>query len=270
MSFNKRYIKRENLDYAATQGLDYLINYITKPDALIIESDGISKRPHQLLPKIPTNNADFMSGLGHFNGLCEQTNPGVCDHTKLILAWHGTSAVEAVCRDGPRSFRTTDPGFFGGESYLALECSYAARYSEFSPPNSQGEFAVILFACCVAPHPYVITLMDDYGGPRCDVDGFSQFFGVDATHAKSLMPKYNAHFVPVKRYGPYPHNTHPVTGQLLYLLDANGQPAIDPSTHQPIPLALDYQACSNAAAEGHELVLNHKYTLPIAVLWYRH
>lgn len=44
MSFNKRYIKRENLDYAATQGLDYLINYITKPDALIIESDGISKK----------------------------------------------------------------------------------------------------------------------------------------------------------------------------------------------------------------------------------
>jgi hypothetical protein len=44
MSFNKRYIKRENLEYAASQGLDYLINYITKPDALIIESDGISKQ----------------------------------------------------------------------------------------------------------------------------------------------------------------------------------------------------------------------------------
>ena len=44
MSFNKRFIKRENLEYAASQGLDYLINYITKPDALIIESDGISKQ----------------------------------------------------------------------------------------------------------------------------------------------------------------------------------------------------------------------------------
>ena len=29
---------------AAKEGLDYLINYITKPDALIIESDGISKQ----------------------------------------------------------------------------------------------------------------------------------------------------------------------------------------------------------------------------------
>jgi len=44
MSFNKRYIKRENLEMAAKEGLDYLINYITKPDALIIESDGISKQ----------------------------------------------------------------------------------------------------------------------------------------------------------------------------------------------------------------------------------
>jgi len=44
MSFNKRFIKRENLEYAASRGLDYLINYITKPDALIIESDGISKQ----------------------------------------------------------------------------------------------------------------------------------------------------------------------------------------------------------------------------------
>jgi hypothetical protein len=44
MSFNKRYIKRENLESAANEGLDYLINYITKPDALIIESDGISKQ----------------------------------------------------------------------------------------------------------------------------------------------------------------------------------------------------------------------------------
>ena len=31
MSFNKRYIKRENLEIAAKLGLDYLINYVTKP-----------------------------------------------------------------------------------------------------------------------------------------------------------------------------------------------------------------------------------------------
>ena len=51
MSFNKRYIKRENLETAAKEGLDYLINYITKPDALIIESDGISKQVCDIVGK---------------------------------------------------------------------------------------------------------------------------------------------------------------------------------------------------------------------------
>ena len=44
MSFNKRYIKRENLEMAAKECLYYLISYITSPDALIIESVGISKQ----------------------------------------------------------------------------------------------------------------------------------------------------------------------------------------------------------------------------------
>lgn len=44
MGFNKRFINRKNLEIVAEQGLDSLINYITKPDALIIESDGISKQ----------------------------------------------------------------------------------------------------------------------------------------------------------------------------------------------------------------------------------
>jgi hypothetical protein len=37
--------------------------------------------------------------------------------------------VEAVCRDGPRAFRTTDGGFFGAGSYFALELEYATRYT---------------------------------------------------------------------------------------------------------------------------------------------
>ena len=48
-----------------------------------------------------------------------------------VLAWHGTSAqyVEAVCRDGPRAFRTIDGGFFGAGSYFAVELQYATRYA---------------------------------------------------------------------------------------------------------------------------------------------
>ncbi len=49
----------------------------------------------------------------------------------IVLAWHGTAAqyVESVCRDGPRSFRTTDGGFFGAGSYFAAEMEYATRYA---------------------------------------------------------------------------------------------------------------------------------------------
>ena len=42
MGFNKRFINKYNLLLASSKGLDYLISYVTKPDALIIESDDIS------------------------------------------------------------------------------------------------------------------------------------------------------------------------------------------------------------------------------------
>ena len=38
-------------------------------------------------------------------------------------------ALEAVCRDNPRSFRTTDGGYFGAGSYFSLELEYATRYA---------------------------------------------------------------------------------------------------------------------------------------------
>lgn len=39
MSFNKRFIKIENLELIKEQGLDSLIRYITNPDCLIINGD---------------------------------------------------------------------------------------------------------------------------------------------------------------------------------------------------------------------------------------
>ncbi len=44
MGFNKRFISKKGLLSAASNGLDYLINYIVKPDALVIECDGVSKQ----------------------------------------------------------------------------------------------------------------------------------------------------------------------------------------------------------------------------------
>lgn len=39
MSFNKRFIKIENLELVREQGLDSLIRYITNPDCLVINGE---------------------------------------------------------------------------------------------------------------------------------------------------------------------------------------------------------------------------------------
>ena len=92
-------------------------------------------------------------------------------------------------------------------------------------PSASGEYPVILFAVSVAS-AYVVTPGSDY--PADDPDhpelwGFSKFYSADPSRSVALMPRYNAHFVPVKYCG----RVHCVTGR-------------------PLPLDTDYQA----AVEG--------------------
>ena len=92
-------------------------------------------------------------------------------------------------------------------------------------PSASGEYPVILFAVSVAS-AYVVTPGKDY--PADDPSqprkwGFSSFYSPDPNHSVALMPRYNAHFVPVKYCG----RVHCVTGR-------------------PLPLDTDYQA----AVEG--------------------
>ena len=92
-------------------------------------------------------------------------------------------------------------------------------------PSASGEYPVILFAVSVASS-YVVTPGSDY--PADDPSqpqrwGFSKFYSPDPTDSRALMPRYNAHFVPVKYCG----RVHCVTGR-------------------PLPLDTDYQA----AVEG--------------------
>ena len=93
-------------------------------------------------------------------------------------------------------------------------------------PSASGEYAVILFAVSVAS-AYVVTPSRDY--PERDDPsqparwGFSKFYSPNPNDARALMPRYNAHFVPVKYCG----RVHCVTGG-------------------PLPLDSDYQA----AVEG--------------------
>ena len=49
MGFNKRFINKESLTLAKSQGLDYLINYVTKPDSLIIQDEFSEKICHIIL-----------------------------------------------------------------------------------------------------------------------------------------------------------------------------------------------------------------------------
>ena len=155
--------------------------------------------------------------------------------------------VEAVCRDGPRAFRTTDGGFFGAGSYFAVELEYATRYAMMQvrtpraprsrpmsfiqwichqAPSASGEYPVILFAVSVAS-AYVVCPGRDYPADHPDhpeLWGFSNFYSANPSRSVALMPRYNAHFVPVKYCG----RAHCVTGR-------------------PLPLDTDYQAAVEGA-----------------------
>jgi hypothetical protein len=81
----------------------------------------------------PANPPDaaFAAGLNKLKSVFERTCLGASPPCNIVFAWHGTPAqhVEAVCRDGPRAFRTTDGGYFGAGSYFSLELEYATRYA---------------------------------------------------------------------------------------------------------------------------------------------
>jgi hypothetical protein len=83
-------------------------------------------------------------------------------------------------------------------------------------PSASGEYPVILFAVSVAS-AYVVTPGRDY--PADDPSqnerywGFSKFYSPDPSRSVALMPRYNAHFVPVRYCG----HVHCVTGKPLPL-----------------------------------------------------
>jgi serine/threonine protein kinase len=98
-------------------------------DLFMREASSRSSNP-MLRPSNP-DDAACVSGLNKLKSLFERTNLSPPPPCNIVFAWHGTPAqhVEAVCRDGPRAFRTTDGGFFGAGSYFAVELEYATRYA---------------------------------------------------------------------------------------------------------------------------------------------
>ena len=98
-------------------------------DLFMREVNSRSSNP-MLRPDNPANAA-CAAGLHKLKSLFEWTCLGPSPPCNIVFAWHGTPAqhVQAVCRDGPRAFRTTDGGFFGAGSYFAVELEYATRYA---------------------------------------------------------------------------------------------------------------------------------------------
>lgn len=168
---------------------------------------------------------------------------------RIVLAWHGVSheRVRDLCRDGPRNFGSTDPGFFGAGSYFAIEANYAAHYSR---ANGNGEKAMVLFAISVS-QAYPVTVEDDYRteAEEANTDrrthGFSKFYSLDTSIAITRL--YDAHFIPVKYYG----KLHPRSGK-------------------PLLQDVDFQAAPCAQAQYHELLISsHHRCLPLAVVYFK-
>jgi hypothetical protein len=156
----------------------------------------------EVLHKNQIDTPLFQEGLMAYNEtFCSKLVPGL-DRIKIMFAWHGCKGalIKNLCESGIKKVAVqTDPGFFGEACYLSPEVPYAVRYSNFHPPNENGEIGVILFACECPKYPYVVTAADypialppvrDHDIPY----GFSKFFG------RQMQLACSAHWVSVKRF----------------------------------------------------------------------
>jgi serine/threonine protein kinase len=121
----------------------------TYTELFLREAGSRSSNP-MLRPANPSDAA-CVAGLNKLKSVFERTSLGASPPCNIVFAWHGTPAqyVEAVCRDGPRAFRTTDGGFFGAGSYFAVELEYAARYAmmQVRPHSTAAHEPQFTFPC---------------------------------------------------------------------------------------------------------------------------
>jgi hypothetical protein len=229
----------------------HLVSSSTAVATFLAIHDGESVRRHELeIERFIDEYSMSADGTDALRSLdsrseCKRAESPFC--SRIVFAWQGvaTSAVNNICRDGPRSLRTTDAGYFGAGVYFALEAEYAAMYCK--PDDASGECALILFAVSVSS-VYPVTVEADYRDTADDAacNGFSRFYVPRSCSSMPLMRGYDAHFIPVKQYG----YVHPLTGACT-------------------ARCVDYQAAPAHLAEYHELVVaSHHRCLPIAVVYF--
>ena len=99
----------------------------------------------------PTD-AESIAGIDFLKQLFAPESITPPPKSRVVLMWYGTAAqfIDPVCRDGPRSFRITDPSYFGAGSYTAAEANYAARYSAMGDGTQTGKHTIVLCACSLS------------------------------------------------------------------------------------------------------------------------
>eukprot|EP00931_Biecheleriopsis_adriatica_P122616 TRINITY_DN9761_c0_g1_i10.p1 TRINITY_DN9761_c0_g1~~TRINITY_DN9761_c0_g1_i10.p1 ORF type:complete len:350 (-),score=34.99 TRINITY_DN9761_c0_g1_i10:235-1284(-) len=202
---------------------------------------GIGRETTSLLNPSNFTFPEYTAGLDRLKrAFLTSLDPSVPEHANILFTFHGTShhRVFSVLRNGPRPLRLTDAGFFCAGTYTALEAEYAARYSRMADADSAGSdgcFVMVLYAAVVGC-AYVITRRLDYTGGSGHGTDYSNFYSCDPKRSVAMLGQYDSHFVPVKYYDPQ----------------------------------LDYQACDEAEAQGHELISQSFMQLcPVALVYFR-
>ena len=120
---------------------------------------------------------------------------------KEFLAWVGVSAsaVPEIVANGMTAVGETDPGFYGGGVYVAVQPEYACEYAVgiFSKagPVAKGTECVVLLCWVVVGNVYPITRLTDYADPGDD-SSYSKFYS-PSMGSFAVKPGFTAHHAAV-------------------------------------------------------------------------
>jgi hypothetical protein len=156
---------------------------------LVIMSEQGHETETSALARRFARTAEKEEVLNRFSAKYHRVSPS--KKIKVVQTWVGIapSNVETVCNTGLVDLRQTDKGYFGAGIYSTLQANYARSYSEglfdSGPPNSQGQYCLVL--CWVAVgNVYPISRDVDYENPP-----FSNFY--HQKNGLALSPGFDSH-----------------------------------------------------------------------------
>lgn len=232
-----------------------LIHAESMEQAWIGASEGSLNYPSPLSSTVTTkmNTPAAKDGMNNLKHICLQIGEiggrfkELLSDPNILFVWHGgpSGYLHKIAAAGPRKLRRTDGGFFGAGIYTTPEAWYACLYAlmamnAYPVPDTFQEYGVILFAATLGT-PYVVTRENDYplkvDGTRVILEGdeVSHFYSENPCQGIALMPGVDTHYVACKAP----------------------------------PGSVNFQACREADAQCHEVVLDSVQQLcPIAIFYF--